>query len=110
MTQITGIHKELRTFRGDRGSLTSAGPCVPLAVSKDIHVCASKPMRQRGAALRNPTANVIVDDQQQQDAFILALLSDAPGAENGVGNVLDGFAFERWDGDEGRSEEHTSEL
>ena len=36
----------------------------------------------------------VADGQQQQDAFVLALLPHAPGAKNGVGDILDGLAFQ----------------
>ena len=41
----------------------------------------------------------VADRQQQQDAFVLALLTHAPGAKDGVGDVIDGLAFQSGDGD-----------
>ena len=40
----------------------------------------------------------VIDNQQQQDAFVLAFLADAPGAINRVGDVFDGLAFQGSDG------------
>jgi len=44
---------------------------------------------------------VILDGKEQQDAFILALLSDAPFAKERVGEVFDGRVFELVDGYQG---------
>src|ERR1035437_838860 len=41
------------------------------------------------------------DDQQEQEALVLTLLADGPGAIDGVGDVLDGLAGECGDGDKG---------
>ncbi len=41
----------------------------------------------------------VADHQQEQGAFVLALLADAPGAVDGVGDVVDGLAFKSVNGD-----------
>ncbi len=46
-------------------------------------------------------AATVADSQQQQDAFVLAFLAHAPGAKDGVGDILDGLAFQGGDGDQG---------
>src|ERR1035437_1196033 len=43
----------------------------------------------------------VIDDEQEQGAFVLAFLADAPGAIDGVGDVFDGLAGEGGDGDKG---------
>src|ERR1019366_3807837 len=42
----------------------------------------------------------VPDCQQHHDALVAALLPDAPGVEDGVGDILDGLAFQRRDGDQ----------
>src|SRR5262249_17919645 len=42
----------------------------------------------------------VTDGEQKQDTFVFALLADAPGAEDRIGDIFDGFAFEAADGDQ----------
>src|SRR5579884_1244819 len=44
---------------------------------------------------------VVLRGQEQEQAFVAALVTDAPLAGEGVGEILDGLAVERLDGDHG---------
>src|SRR5665647_3443274 len=82
------------------GSLPIAGGAAAAGIAAAEAAKAARKDRFEAIADFQAIA-AVADNEQEQGAFVLTFLADAPGAIDGVGDVLDGLAGECGDGDKG---------